>query len=176
MPRPLLGLALLPMAALTGCTTMKAAPVAAIGNATLVQANGLPAGTALFTAANDRLSLHLAVAGLPPGGHGVHLHSAGKCGEAGFTDAGAHLSPASRQHGTDNPAGSHFGDLPNLMIGADGTGILAVQLPGSRDAALAALFDGDGSAVVIHAALDDYRTDPSGNSGARIACGVLQRK
>lgn len=173
MSRISLGLAALTVLALPGCATLDGAPAATFATATLVQANGLPAGTALLKAERDGIVLRLAAAGLPPGGHGVHLHTAGKCAAAGFTDAGAHLNPAGRQHGTENPAGSHLGDLPNLVIGANGAGSLRALLPGARGEVEAALLDGDGTALVIHAAFDDYKTDPTGNSGARIACGVL---
>ena len=74
-----------------------------------------------------------------------------------------------KMHGRDNPMGAHHGDLPNLMIGTDGRGSVAIDVPGS----VAALLDADGASVIIHADADDYKTDPSGNSGGRIACGVL---
>lgn len=176
MSRSISFLAPLVALALVGCVTPGRVSVEPVASATLVQGNGLPAGTALITAAGDGLTLRLVAAGLPPGGHGVHLHAVGRCAAAGFTDAGAHLNPAAKQHGTDNPAGSHVGDLPNLIIAANGTGALEALLPGDRAQIEAALFDGDGTALVIHAALDDYRTDPSGNSGTRIACGVLERR
>ncbi len=162
--------------ALAGCATPGRVAVAPVATVTLVQGNGLPAGTALLTAAPGGWALRLAAAGLPPGGHGVHLHAVGKCAAAGFTDAGPHLNPGENQHGTDNPAGNHLGDLPNLIIGPNGTGTLDASVPGDRAQLEAALFDADGTAVVIHAALDDYRTDPTGNSGSRIACGVVTQR
>ena len=160
---------------LGGCTTLGDLPTAKLATATLRTASGLPAGTALLTAAGDKLTLTIAVAGLPAGQHGVHLHMIGRCDASDFVSAGGHLNPGARQHGAQNPAGSHLGDLPNLVIDALGKGALSVELGVPREAALAALFDSDGSAIVIHAAADDYKTDPTGNSGARIACGVLQR-
>jgi Cu-Zn family superoxide dismutase len=78
-----------------------------------------------------------------------------------------------KQHGTENPAGAHLGDLPNLVVGAAGTGTVSATLRGTRADVLKDIFDADGTAVVVHATADDYRTDPSGNSGGRIACGVL---
>jgi Cu-Zn family superoxide dismutase len=99
----------------------------------------------------------------------------GSCEGPAFTSAGGHLNPGARQHGTLNPAGSHTGDLPNLTVTSNGTGTLSAELSGTKAELEAALFDADGTALVIHAAADDYKTDPTGNSGARIACGVLKR-
>ena len=107
---------------------------------------------------------------LPPGMHGAHLHTVGRCEGPDFASAGPHWNPAGTKHGTMNPQGPHGGDLPNLMIGADGRGTLGVNLPG---ASFDGLVDADGAAMVVHADADDMMTDPSGNSGGRIACGVL---
>lgn len=161
--------------ALAGCTTLAELPTAKVATTTLYLGNGLPAGTAVITAAGDTLTLSLAATGLAPGQHGVHLHTVGTCTAPGFASAGGHLNPGARQHGTSNPAGSHMGDLPNLVVDANGRGTISAQLGGTRSAIETALFDADGSALVIHAQPDDYRTDPSGNSGDRIACGVLTR-
>lgn len=163
------------IAALAACTSMGQIPTAKVATATLRQANGTPAGTAIITAAGDRLTLSVAGIGLPTGAHGAHLHMVGRCEVPGFSSAGGHLNPGVRQHGRLNPAGSHTGDLPNLTIDDKGAGTLSVELPGTRAELETALFDADGSALVIHAAADDYKTDPTGNSGARIACGVLTR-
>ena len=116
--------------------------------------------------------LHVQAQGLPPGTHGIHIHAVGRCEAPDFQSAGPHWNPTSRQHGRDNPQGAHHGDLPNITIGADGRGMLHADVAG---ASWAELLDADGAAVVIHATADDYRTDPSGNSGGRIACGVIQR-
>ena len=105
----------------------------------------------------------------------VHAAALGTFITAMMNISGGHLNPAARQHGVHNPAGSHFGDLPNLVISGSGTGALTVDLPGTRAEVEAALFDGDGTAIVVHGGPDDYKTDPSGNSGPRIACGVLTR-
>lgn len=113
--------------------------------------------------------------GLPAGPHGIHFHAAGQCDAAGaFASAGAHFNPASRKHGLENAEGPHAGDLPNLSIATDGSGnfrtnTVRVTLGNGTNS----LLDADGSAVIVHAAQDDQRTDPSGNSGARIACGVV---
>jgi Cu-Zn family superoxide dismutase len=99
----------------------------------------------------------------------MHIHSVGKCETPDFKTAGGHLNPTMKQHGVDNPMGSHQGDLPELSIGADGSGHGVF----TAHTSLAALFDADGASFVVHAAADDNKTDPSGNSGARVLCGVL---
>ncbi len=120
--------------------------------------------------------------GMPPGLHGIHIHEVGRC-ESPFTSAGEHWNPTSRQHGTNNPQGTHASDLfsqtapaegSNLRVGADGTGTLRSVARGVTLAAGAtSVFDGDGSTLIIHTNQDDNVTDPSGNSGGRIACGVI---
>lgn len=174
MIRQLSGIVMI-LAGLAGCTTIGSIPAERIAAAALKNANGLPTGTAVLTAAGNSLSLNLAAAGLPSGGHGLHLHMVGKCEGPAFTSAGGHLNPSGHMHGTANPAGSHLGDLPNLTIDARGAGAASIQLRGLRTDIEAAIFDDDGTAIVIHADPDDYSTDPTGNSGARIACAVLQR-
>lgn len=162
------------LAAMAGCQTVGSIPTERVGQATLRQANGLPAGTAQLLASGTEVTLTVAVAGLSEGTRGIHLHTNGKCDAPDFATAGGHLNPAGRQHGSDNPAGKHLGDLPNIVTARSGAGTFTVTL-GQRDEVLASLFDTDGTAIVIHAGPDDYRTDPSGNSGSRIACGVFGR-
>ncbi|MBO9499853.1 MAG: superoxide dismutase family protein [Novosphingobium sp.] len=162
-------------AALAGCQTIDEAPNERLGQATLRLASGLPGGTAQLLASGSQVNISIAVVGLSPGVHGVHLHMTGSCEAPDFASAGGHLNPAGHQHGANNPAGPHLGDLPNITVGSAGTGTVSATLSGTRDEVLAQLFDGDGTAVVVHANADDYRTDPSGNSGGRIACGVLTR-
>ena len=162
-------------AALAACATVDEQPSQRVGQATLRLANGLPAGTAQLLTAGGGVNISIAFAGISEGVHGVHLHTVGSCVAPEFTSAGDHLNPDGRQHGTANPAGPHWGDLPNVTIGRAGTGTLSATLRGAPEGVLARLFDGDGTAVVLHATADDYRTDPSGNSGGRIACGVLTR-
>lgn len=123
---------------------------------------------------NGKMTLQLTLNDIPAGAHGLHFHTTGKCDAPGFTTAGAHLNPTARQHGHDNPAGAHLGDLPNITATTDGLVKISLPLTGSRAELAQALMDGDGTALVVHATADDYRTDPSGNSGARIACGVLK--
>jgi superoxide dismutase, Cu-Zn family len=169
--------ALLPaMLVLGACATAGQLPTSRLASAALKQANGLPAGTAQLLSNGETVTLSLALVGLSKGEHGVHLHAAGACEAPGFTSAGGHLNPGGKQHGTSNPAGHHLGDLPNVTIGGSGAGTLSIDLPGTPEALMAELFDADGSAIVVHAGPDDYVSDPSGNSGSRIACGELKRR
>lgn len=111
--------------------------------------------------------LRIAVQGLAPGDHGLHLHGVGRCEGPKFQSAGAHWNPGGKQHGHLNPEGAHAGDLPNLTASSNGRGAINFLVSGGS------LADGDGTALVIHAKPDDYRTDPTGNSGDRIACAVI---
>ncbi len=117
--------------------------------------------------------------GMLPGTHGIHFHAVGSCESTpagAFASAGAHYNPLGRQHGLDNPAGPHGGDAPNLTITADGTGHESFTTDRiSLTDGSTSLFDADGSAIVIHAAADDQISQPAGNSGARVACGVVRR-
>jgi Cu-Zn family superoxide dismutase len=109
------------------------------------------------------------------GTYAAHVHTVGACTAPDFTSAGPHWNPTGAQHGRNNPAGMHKGDLPNLSVGTDGRGSLEFLIAGAAlRGGAAPLLDADGAAVVIHAQADDYRTDPAGNAGARIACGVLR--
>jgi Cu-Zn family superoxide dismutase len=111
---------------------------------------------------------------LAPGTHGIHFHAVGRCDDAAFESAGGHFNPTERQHGLDNPAGPHAGDLPNITVPASGRVVVDFTSPRvTLDSAATSLFDADGSAIIVHAAADDQHTDPSGNSGARVACGVV---
>jgi Cu-Zn family superoxide dismutase len=111
--------------------------------------------------------------GLTPGIHAIHIHTVGRC-EAPFDNAGGHWNPAGRHHGFDNPAGPHMGDMQNFTVAGDGTADIRVTTPGGTLRSANRVLDGDGAAIVVHQLPDDYRTDPSGNSGARVACGVIR--
>jgi len=137
----------------------------------LVNALGAPIGTVRAWQTVGGVSFHVEGVGLPHGLHGIHVHSVGRCDPPDFSSAGAHWNPAGKQHGLSNPAGPHAGDLPNVEIAANGVLSATVTVAG---ASLAALLDADGAALVLHATADDYRTDPSGNSGARIACAIIR--
>jgi Cu-Zn family superoxide dismutase len=121
----------------------------------------------------DRIQVHVRVSGLPPGEHGVHLHATGKCDPPGFESAGPHLNPTNHRHGRLNPQGPHLGDLGNLYVTAEGRGEKTIDLVGAEvRSGLPALLAPAGLALVVHAGRDDEATDPSGNSGPRLACGV----
>jgi Cu-Zn family superoxide dismutase len=117
------------------------------------------------------------VQGLSSGLHGIHIHAVGACDGSTnppFTSAGGHFNPLSRQHGLENPNGAHAGDLPNLTVNAAGFGHLNAKTDrATLSGGIVGLFDANGSAFVIHANADDQVTDPTGNSGSRIACGVI---
>lgn len=142
--------------------------------AALVDAGGASKGSATVSQTADGVRLVVEATGLPPGAHGLHLHMVGRCDGPDFKSAGPHWNPTGKMHGHDNPNGQHMGDLPNLIAGADGSGRLEATVPGAKlTGGAMPLLDAEGAAIVIHAAVDDYRTDPSGNSGARLACGVF---
>ena len=144
-------------------------------SATVVDAAGNPIGWAKLTEdANGRLHLNVQVDGLPPGRHGVHLHAAGLCEGPLFASAGGHHNPLGAQHGLDSPAGPHAGDLPNLTVNGAGRGHLdATSHHATLSPGPVSLLDANGSAIVIHEFEDDQSTNPTGNSGGRIACGVI---
>lgn len=154
---------------LGACATPLDAPRNAV-SMPLVGAAGQQVGTVRMWETPGAVSFRIEGDGFSVGRKGLHVHSVGRCDAPGFTSAGPHWNPASRQHGLANPQGPHAGDLPNVPVAANGALRETVVLTG---ASLAALRDGDGSALVIHAREDDNVTDPSGNSGDRIACAVL---
>jgi len=159
-----------------GCAVVTFAPLGAVATVELRDAGNRVVGQATLTEVSGGVRIVLEASGLRPGPKGVHLHAAGKCEPPAFASAGDHLNPQNKPHGLLNPDGPHAGDLPNITIDADGKGRLEtfterVSLgPGS-----ASLFDDDGTALVIHAAPDDFKTDPSGNTGPRIACGIVEK-
>jgi Cu-Zn family superoxide dismutase len=155
------------IAPLAGCVTdapQGGAPMA------LVNAQGQSIGTVRAWQTAGGVSFRIAASGLAHGIHGIHVHSVGRCDPPDFASAGPHWNPAARKHGFSNPAGHHAGDLPNVEVAANGVLGATVVLPGTT---IASLLDADGASIVIHAAADDYVTDPSGNSGVRIACAVI---
>lgn len=162
------------IAAASGCASVPAQAPSPVASVQLISAGGLPAGSAALIASGDGYRLVGELTGLPAGSHGFHLHAVGRC-EAPFSSAGAHLNPGMHEHGNLNPKGPHLGDLQNIAVTADGRGSIDLPLSGTRAELDPVLFDADGTALVVHAAADDYRSDPSGNSGARIACGILHR-
>jgi Cu-Zn family superoxide dismutase len=138
--------------------------------------SGRVVGKAVLVQDNGSVRIVLDVTGLPKGDKGVHIHQVGKCDPPEFESAGDHFNPTKAQHGSANPKGPHAGDLPNITIDANGRGHLEATVKRvSIEKGSASLFDADGTSIVIHADRDDLHTDPSGNSGARIACGVILR-
>ena len=143
-------------------------------SANLADASGVSKGRATVSTADGGVRVVVEATGLTPGAHGLHLHTVGRCDGPDFTSAGPHWNPTGKMHGRDNPAGLHWGDLPNLIVGTDGTGRLEATIAEAKlTGGSMPLLDADGAAIVVHAAADDYKTDPSGNSGRRVACGVF---
>jgi Cu-Zn family superoxide dismutase len=143
----------------------------------LINSAGQPVGTVRAWQTAGGVTFRIDATGLPHGVHGLHVHSVGRCDGPGFESAGPHWNPAGRQHGTANPAGPHAGDTRNVIVAANGALGETVTLSGANllgPGAAGVLLDADGASLVLHAAADDYVTDPSGNSGPRIACAVLQ--
>ena len=137
-----------------------------VGRATLTQ--NLPGGG---------VWIQVNVSGLTPGEHGIHLHAAGTCSAPGFLSAGGHFNPEARKHGLMSFDGSHAGDMPNLVASSGGTAQYgAANYRVTLGPGLNSLFDADGSALVIHAGPDDHVTDPAGNAGSRVLCGILRRR
>ena len=152
-----------------------AGPAAPSAKVEIQDAAGSLRATGSLSQRADGIAVHLEAHGMAPGAYGIHVHAVGQCAGPGFTSAGGHWNPTGKQHGRDNPMGMHEGDLPNLVIGTNGNGVLdAVIAGGELNSGANPLLDSDGAAIVIHANADDYRTDPSGNSGPRTACGVIQ--
>ncbi len=144
------------------------------GNAKVFTAEEAKVGTVTLTQSGTGAVLTLKVAGLPAGTYGMHIHETGKCEGPAYKSAGAHWNPGAKQHGLQNPAGTHNGDLANLVVTNGKVTRLRRQLAGLKLTGDGGLMDADGAAFIIHALPDDNKTDPSGNSGDRIICGVLR--
>ena len=141
---------------------------------TLRDARGTMVGTAtLKPNGTTGVAFELDLKGLPPGEHAVHLHQTPTCDPPSFESAGPHLNPAARQHGLKNPAGPHAGDMNNVTVAADGTAKTTVVNTGVTMGTGAESLSSRGAALVIHAKPDDMKSDPAGNAGDRIACGVI---
>lgn len=145
-------------------------------HADIVNAQGQKIGTAKIVPVKTGVKIEVKVARMSPGEHGIHVHAVGKCEGPEFKTAGGHLNPDTKKHGKDNPEGPHAGDLLNLEVKADGEGkaTLLDTMVTLGDGPNSLFHDG-GTALVIHEKVDDYKTDPAGNSGARIACGVIEK-
>lgn len=170
------GMAVGVAAMVAGFGTVAAGATGTVKTATavLLDAEGKSVGKVALMQLKDGLLVKASVIGMKPGSYGFHLHSVGKCDTPGFTTAGGHWNPTAHQHGRDNPQGSHMGDLPNIEVAASGLGGFEQMIAGATlTGGDHPLLDADGAAAMLHAGPDDYKTDPSGNSGARIACGVV---
>jgi len=155
-----------------GPAAAPAPPLGTSASATIRDLTGTRVGTATFTDTYAGILVVGTVSGLGLGAHGIHIHGTGKC-DPPFATAGPHFNPLSKQHGFENSNGPHLGDMPNIDTPAAGMLRFEVLLPGMTLKGTNRLLDASGAAVVIHSARDDYKTDPSGDSGARIACGVI---
>jgi len=142
--------------------------------AVLKDAQGKVVGTATLNEVPGGVRIAAQVRGLKPGMHGFHIHAVGKCEPPAFTSAGAHFNPHDKKHGHKNPEGAHAGDLTNLTVGRDGAGSIEATAAGvTLTAGPASLLQPRAASLVIHVDPDDEKTDPAGNSGARIVCGVI---
>jgi Cu-Zn family superoxide dismutase len=143
----------------------------------LKDAMGQSVGTATVTAGPTSTQIALDLKNLPPGQHAVHVHQNPKCDAPDFATAGGHFNPEGALHGFENGNGPHAGDMPNFTVAADGTAKATVTNPRGPVGAdgYYSVFGNGGTALVIHAMPDDMKTDPTGNAGARIACGAITR-
>ncbi len=161
---------------LAGCASTMADKEPLSAEAALKDKDGKDVGRATLIETGEGVRIAVTGYRMPPGTHGLHIHAVGSCQPPDFASAGAHFNPANKKHGSLNPEGPHAGDLPNLVVAASGEGGLdsttkAVTLsPGPLS-----LLGPGGTSLVVHADADDLKTDPSGNSGARIACGVITK-
>jgi len=157
-------------------STAAALPAAAqSASAPLKNAEGKEVGSVNLTQTPQGVLINVSVKGMPPGEHAFHVHAVGKC-EPPFTSAGGHFNPTNHKHGMMAPDGQHAGDMPNLHIPQSGDLVVEVLNPNItlEKGKPNSVYDADGSAVIIHAGKDDYKTDPTGDAGGRIACGVIE--
>lgn len=147
------------------------ARAASSAEATLHDAAKKKVGSATLTETPQGVLVHATLEGIPAGVHAFHVHETGKC-EPPFKSAGGHWNPGTKKHGFSAEGGAHAGDLPNVHVPDSGTLEFEVLAPGAK---LAEMLDADGAALVVHAKADDYATDPAGDAGDRIACGVIEK-
>jgi Cu-Zn family superoxide dismutase len=148
----------------------------ATANADLINSQGEKIGTAKLTQSRKGVEIAIDATKLPPGEHGFHFHTVGKCDPPDFKTAEAHFNPEGKKHGLKSPEGPHAGDMKNVTVGGDGT--LKVKVVDTRVTLREgknSLFQPSGTSIIIHEKMDDNVTDPAGNSGNRIACGVVSK-
>jgi superoxide dismutase, Cu-Zn family len=156
----------------TGAFAQEKVPTKA--HAYITDPQGKKVAVAALSAMKGGVRIVVTADGLMPGMHGIHIHTVGKCEGPAFASAGGHLNPTMKMHGKDNPNGPHAGDLLNITVDAKGHAKATLVAAGvTLGPGANSLFHDGGTALVIHATADDYKTDPAGNSGARIACGVI---
>ena len=144
-------------------------------SADIKDASGKSLGEAILVQQDGAVEISATLTGLPSGEHAFHIHEVGRC-DPPFESAGGHFNPKGKKHGKDNPAGPHAGDMPNLEVPDSGRVKVQVAVKGvSLDGGSNPLLDRDGAALVVHEGPDDYKTDPAGNAGKRLACGVIHR-
>ena len=145
------------------------------GTAKMADADGNSVGVVTFNEPIDGqgVIVEANLVNLPAGTHAIHVHETGTCDAPDFKSAGGHFNPDDKKHGIMNPDGMHAGDLPNLFVPESGE--IHQEMFATNLTLDDALFDDDGAAVVIHAGADDYKTDPAGDAGGRIACGVIEK-
>jgi Cu-Zn family superoxide dismutase len=162
-------------AALLAMTLAIASPALAVDKASAVlkDKDGKEVGKVELTDTPSGVLMRLSLDGVPPGDHAFHVHAVGKCEPPDFKSAGPHFNPDDTKHGLMNAEGPHAGDMPNLHVPDSGKLTVEVLNEMVTLDAEPALRDQDGSAIVVHAVADDYQTDPAGNAGDRIACGVV---
>jgi Cu-Zn family superoxide dismutase len=164
------------LVALTVILAITALPSAAKTKVEIKDAQGKGVGDIIIFPAGSGVGLKLKLHDLPPGEHGVHFHQNPKCDAPDFKSAGPHFNPEGKKHGLESPDGHHAGDMLNFTVDANGKADASLE---DKDVTLSdgshSLFSNGGTAIVIHAKADDYKTDPSGNSGDRIACGVVTK-
>ena len=178
---PATAIALAALALLPACSSTQPSSTVVQAFTVLRDGTGETVGSATFTQVDaGPVTLEVTLQGIAPGQHGIHIHAVGSCVStetALFGGAGPHLNPLGKSHGLENPNGAHGGDLPNVTVDANGGGSARITTDRVVLATGAAsVFDVDGSALVVHAGPDDQLSDPAGNSGSRIACGVIEAR
>jgi len=157
--------------ALTAALALSAPALADQAKAVLLDPDGKEVGTVTLIAVPTGVLLDADLTALPPGDHAFHIHGVGKCEAPDFKSAGGHFNPEEDEHGLMNEAGPHAGDMPNIHVPE--TGKLRIEVLNQMVNLRQGLLEGDGSAIVIHQGPDDYTSDPAGDAGPRIACGVI---